>query len=484
MKLINRDNILAVLDEMILYLEKNDVVEEDIINENIEMFVAINELLCEGLSEEEYQVFLDKIDNIQSMWYDLKEGKIKSKVARKIINGFRKDIKEIKDIQYTVVFIPYNASMWDCFDSVWRTAKQDPNCTPYVLPIPYYTRDYTGEFVQQFYTADELPDDVEYLDYKEVDLAELGADLIYVHNIFDANNIITMVDPDYFVAKLKTVSKKMVYIPYHIDNFRTYDKNAFAVTYNMFINSAVDYYATNSLEDKKTKVRCGLDGERFLPSGNPKIDYVRKVMKEDNTLSEWEYLKSYKKIFLLNTSILTFLRSGKDYLDFIEKTIDYLTKNNCAAIWRPHPLLKDTIIAMRPDLAESYLALLEVIDSLDNVVMDNHLDYKYSFSYADALISDLSSLCFLFIATDKPSFLVGREVYEPIEYKALEVVTEFMRFEDEGYFEKVESFIDNTINGIDSVYKERIESFQKSFANSDGTAGQELYRMSIDKILK
>ena len=40
-------------------------------------------------------------------------------------------------VHYEVVFLPYKAAMWDSMESVWTAANDDPNCTCYVIPIPF-----------------------------------------------------------------------------------------------------------------------------------------------------------------------------------------------------------------------------------------------------------------------------------------------------------------------------------------------------------
>ena len=44
------------------------------------------------------------------------------------------------DITYTVVFMPYNASMWDSLHTIWAAAHADPRVEAIVVPIPYADR--------------------------------------------------------------------------------------------------------------------------------------------------------------------------------------------------------------------------------------------------------------------------------------------------------------------------------------------------------
>jgi len=53
---------------------------------------------------------------------------------RQIEHSVKHDLK----VRLEVAFFPYQASMWDSLESVWRAAAADPDCDAYVVPIPYY----------------------------------------------------------------------------------------------------------------------------------------------------------------------------------------------------------------------------------------------------------------------------------------------------------------------------------------------------------
>ena len=42
-----------------------------------------------------------------------------------------------------IAFMPYKASMFDSLESIYRVAKDDPDCSVSVVPVPYY--DYTPD---------------------------------------------------------------------------------------------------------------------------------------------------------------------------------------------------------------------------------------------------------------------------------------------------------------------------------------------------
>lgn len=55
------------------------------------------------------------------------------------------DIKHMP-VKLEVVFLPYNVSMWDSLESIWKAADEDPNCDACVIPIPYYDKNPDGSY--------------------------------------------------------------------------------------------------------------------------------------------------------------------------------------------------------------------------------------------------------------------------------------------------------------------------------------------------
>jgi len=119
---------------------------------------------------------------------------------------------------YDVVFLPYKASMWDCMESVWLAAKEDPNCTPYVIPIPYYDKNEDRTLGTMHYEVDMMPDYVPVTHYDDYNLEVNQPEVIYIHNPFDAGNRVTTVHPYFYSSELKKYTQMLVYIPYFMTN--------------------------------------------------------------------------------------------------------------------------------------------------------------------------------------------------------------------------------------------------------------------------
>ena len=92
--------------------------------------VGILEEYCEVIYNIHAQIAAGQEVNISGVKKVLKKNYLR------IENSVNNDIK----IRKEVVFFPYKASMWDCLESFWKEAKEDPECDVYVVPVPYYLK--------------------------------------------------------------------------------------------------------------------------------------------------------------------------------------------------------------------------------------------------------------------------------------------------------------------------------------------------------
>ncbi len=71
-------------------------------------------------------------------------------------------------ITYTVVFMPYNASMWDSLHTIWAAAHADPRVDAIVVPIPYADRLPDGSAGAWHVHVNDLPPEVPVTPHRRV----------------------------------------------------------------------------------------------------------------------------------------------------------------------------------------------------------------------------------------------------------------------------------------------------------------------------
>ena len=377
------------------------------------------EVYCEYV----YQV----AENLQSKdSFDISYGNLCNQISV-IRENFKKEIPNKKEI----VFLPYNASMWDSLESIYLAALEDPNCDAYCVPIPYYDKNADGSFGNSYYEIDLFPSNIEVISYGDYDLKERCPDTIYIHNPYDNWNHITSVHPDYYSKNLREYTENLVYVPYFVLNeidpsnqaaingmkhfcflpgtiyankviLQSEDMKQIYV--NEFIKAAAENGLSGSYIDRKVQE------EKFLGLGSPKLDKMSHSNKDDLSIPDsWLSViqkadGSYNKIVFYNTSITAFLNNEEKFLLKIADTLEFFYNNreDIALLWRPHPLMESTIHSYRPDLVPLYQSMVGDYCSQGWGIYDDSSDLNRAILLSDCYYGDNSSVVQLYQKTGKP----------------------------------------------------------------------------------
>lgn len=355
---------------------------------------------------------------------DVNADKIYKSLRRKLIkasNSIRNDIK----IRIEAVFLPYKASMWDSLESVWKAADADPDCDAYVIPIPYFDKNPDGGFKEEHYEGDQYPDYVPVTRYDEYDFGKHMPDAIYIHNGYDNWNLVTSVHPDFYSWNLKKYTEELVYIPYFVlGEIDPDDEQAVeGMKHFCFMPGIInaDKIIVQSENMKKIYVReylkaakkSGLTGKhldkeyldkKFLGTGSPKFDKVLNTKKGDLEIpDEWMRVicrtdGSWKKIIFYNTGIGSLLLFDKKWVEKIENVLKIFNENQnkVALLWRPHPLIENTMKSMRPEVLEKYIEIREKYIVEKWGIYDDTADVDRAVVLSDAYYGDPSSIMYLF----------------------------------------------------------------------------------------
>lgn len=362
--------------------------------------------------------------------------KILEEALIKVENAIAR-IKERKEI----VFLPYKASMWDCLESIYLAAKEDGNCDAYVVPIPYYDRRADGSLGELHYEGAEYPKNIEITHYEAYNLEERHPDAIYIHNPYDDKNYVTCVPERFFCSHLRECTEQLVYIPYFIlDEIEPDDESRidgmkhfcflpgtiFAhkvivqsekmrqIYINEYIKAAKKYgYPAEHLDRKMLE-------EKILGLGSPKIDKVRSTVREELEVPE-EWLEiiekpdgSWKKVVLYNTSVNALLLHDQKMIEKMRMVFSKFesAQDKVALLWRPHPLITNTIKSLRPQLLSEYEKLVEEYRTAGWGIYDDSADIDRAIILSDAYYGDRSSVVRLYQETGKPMMIQDVDVLE------------------------------------------------------------------------
>lgn len=391
--------------------------------------VAVLEEYCELVYQIHENLMPDCMANANKIYKSLRQKLMKAQ------SNIRNNIK----IRTEAVFLPYKASMWDSLESVWKAADADPDCDAYVIPIPYFDKNPDGSFREMHYEGDCYPKYVPVTRYDRYDFGKHMPDVVYIHNGYDDCNLVTSVHPAFYSRNLKKYTEELVYIPYFVlgeidpDN----EQEAEGMKHFCFMPGIInaDKVIVQSEDMKKIYVReflkaakeCGLIGKhldraylekKFLGIGSPKFDKVLNTKKEDLEIPE-EWLKiikkpdgTPKKIIFYNNSIGALLKHNEKMIAKMKTVFELFKKNKdeVAFLWRPHPLIENTLTAMRPQLWNQYLQIRNRYIEECWGIYDDTADLDRAVILSDAYYGDGSSVVQLCLAKGMPVMIQNAEV--------------------------------------------------------------------------
>lgn len=320
------------------------------------------------------------------------------------VAAIRRTIEEdIASEKMKAVFLPYSASMWDSFDSVYAQAAADPRFDVKVIPIPYYSLGVDGRPLRVCYEGAEVAKYAPVTDYKEYSFPVEQPDVVFIHNPYDGCNRVTRVFEQFFSSELVKYTQRLVYIPYYISKDRTMPHFAQMPG----VQNAWRVFVQNELA-RKQYTDSGIAPEKVIALGSPKLDMVVRTSQEMRQLpEEWQILKG-RKIFFYNTALVEILDHGEYFLEKVRYVLHTFEKHpDLALLWRPHPLSIPTMQSMTPGLLEEYLRIVEQFKKSGLGVYDETGELERTIAVSDAYIGDIgSSVSQLYEATGKPMFYV------------------------------------------------------------------------------
>ena len=310
---------------------------------------------------------------------------IGEKVIEKLIKEEGKDIK--------MAFMPHKYSMWDCMESVYKAAIGSGlwadicPLTYQILPEGTYINE-SGDFKKAGYKT------IEFSTFREEKY-----DIIVIHYPYDGFNNVTKLLVYEWTDALKKYGKIM-YIPYH-GNIAGREWSRF---FTMPGARQSDYIVLGSQMDVEVflSVNIGYQGKVIQVENSPKSD-APWIHEKDALPEEWKDLK--RPISVICGTLWTFTNSPIDRMQKHGAIVEQELSNGRSVIYRPHPLVRNAIKVMRPEIVKAYDDFLEELIAM-GVIIDDGPDLHKTLAAADYLFIDPSSV----IRT-----VDGRKPYEVIE---------------------------------------------------------------------
>lgn len=307
----------------------------------------------------------------------------------------------MKNYKYNILFLPYKASMWDTFDSIYKVAVADSRCKVTVISVPYYEKKNKGEEKVIVCENGQYPGYVKETLYTDFSFEE-KVDVIFIHNPYDGTNTITQVLPQYYSKELRKYTDHLVYIPYFVT------KAGEAMQEHFCQLPAVFYSWRTIVQSKKIRKEYLKyhSAEKIIAMGSPKFDMVKVMCQKKDMLvpDAWKEKLRGKKVFLYNTHLRKiFDGTVIDEIRYVLNSVKNYV--NVVVLWRPHPLSMATAEEINMKFAKSYRQLVEEVRELNYVIYDETSDIDRAIALSDAYLGDVeSSVVQLYGITGKPIY--------------------------------------------------------------------------------
>ncbi len=307
-----------------------------------------------------------------------------------------------------VVFLPYQAAMWDSLESVWMAAEADEDCDAYVIPIPYYTRNADLSLGELHYEGDRYPENVPITGYEAYSLEQHRPDVIFIHNPYDGYNQGTSVHPFFYSENLKKYTDCLVYVPYY--------STSGGMSANQVWCPAYDHadYIVIQAERYRRFFDPKLPAEKLIALGSPKFDRVIRYCKHPPVPPEaWKAMMAGKKVYFYNTSLSGMLGNTGNFLKKMEYVFRcFEGREDACLLWRPHPLLDSFFDSVRLRYRSAYEELKKKFLDEALGIYDDTPDITGTIALCDAYIGDAgTSVTSLFGIAGKPLFILNNDIH-------------------------------------------------------------------------
>ena len=409
----------------------------------------------------------------------------------KVINSIKSEFN-IKRVE--IAFLSYKASMSDSIESIYLAAKDNPNCNAYFIPIPYYDKNADGSLGKIHYEGREYYDKyIEITDWQEYNIEERHPDIIFTFAPYDDVNKITMVHPNYHCKHLKKFTNLLCYIPYyvHVEEEKVSDirkyvlSNGVCLSNLVFLQSSYITQIYREVLQNYFKLNDQFVENKIIDLGSPKFDKSITASKANYCLPDnWKKLIENKKVIFYNTTIDTFLRNSNQYLQKLRSVFEFFENCDSAIIiWRPHPLLEQTISTMQPELYSEWVNLLNYFKTKNFGIFDDTSDMYQAISVSDGYYGDLiSSVQTIYQLTGKPILIqdMNCQAYTNFNISNINLISTLFLESDNQI--RIVDFV-KILDELSTKNKFRQEVFQNKYTNSDGTAGKKILDYVLSKII-
>ena len=375
---------------------KEDPMREELLENGRQMMDQIRDVLEYHRQDLKSNRPLDCLNDAEEKWRG--SGEESTAAIRRFIQCLPQEVR----YQVWAVFFAELGEKWDSMETVYEFMRDDPRFDPVVVLTPVFrqVQDENGTVKQDVIYRDYLtPMGIPFFEYNKYNLEEDCPDLAFICQPYESCT------PQEFWPETIARYTRLVYLPYFLAD------RAGVNEVETFAQLPVYRYAW--------KVVCATQGQykfyckhsahggvNALLTGIPKLDKLVNLKRDGIARPRgWDCLEG-KTVFLWNSWYDISVSSVRYFDELMEW---FQIHEDCALIWRPHPMTDTVTKLYYPEQYPRFQQNVRQAQSLPNVILDREPSYRAAFYYSNALISDPSSLVLLYLLMDKSAMILSRE---------------------------------------------------------------------------
>lgn len=423
--LLNKDSGLSY-EDIITYLSElqNNIVSFGTLTESIKGEDCNTVKLLEQYLEVIYKVakYVQKFDegisyeaSAESKYAECDEGvkdtfaSISEAIDSEIVN------------RRSVLFLPVKAKHFSSMRAIYKMEKSTPDTDVYVMPLPYYYKEYDGSFKDELHieTEEFMNAGIAVTDYNQFDLSLLCPERIYINSPYDEYNMAVSVDTRFYARNVKKYTEKLIYIPYF--KLMEFDRANYPCWFNMQYYCTVpgvvmaDKVYVQSENTRKMyidKLNEWVGDEKYTEIWEQKIDVYADGFEEH---SEDELRDAgSKKTIVWFVSAGSLAEFGDRYIEKAYRNLDVfaLTKDKLKVLLISEPFLDEMIKNYSDELYKKWTGFIDEFNrsGIGEVVSQVEEKSVEALLKANAYYGDPSYICKDFILMKKPVMLQNVEV--------------------------------------------------------------------------
>ena len=423
--LLNKDSGLSY-EDIITYLSElqNNIVSFGTLTESIKGEDCKTVKLLEQYLEVIYKVakYVQKFD--EGISYEASAESKYAECDEEVKDTFA-SISDAIDSEIvnrrSVLFLPVKAKHFSSMRMAYEMETATPDTDVYVMPLPYYYKEYDGSFKDEMHidTEEFIKANIPVTDYSRFDLSLLCPEKIYINSAYDEYNMAVSVDTRFYARNVKKYTEKLIYIPYF--KLMEFDRANYPCWYNMQYYCTVpgvvmaDKVYVQSENTRKVyidKLNEWVGDEKYTEIWEQKID-VYDESCEEHSEDELRDAGSEKTIvwFVSAGSLAEF---GDKYIEKAYRNLDVfaLSKDKLKVLLNSEPFLDEMIKNYSDELYKKWTGFIDEFNrsGIGEVVSQVEEKSVEALLKANAYYGDPSSICKDFILMKKPVMLQNVEV--------------------------------------------------------------------------